>query len=130
MIYPYVAPTYKSVVYVRLERNYVKNDIFLLPTHPQWRLRSEYFFWLCSYVRDDTRATRSNKTAAAAASTNLNFRASDLPKPSILHPVLLVQSSDTYIVQSSGRKTHRIVWAKSSQPFITKKVKAGNFRLS
>lgn len=98
MIYPYVAPTYKSVVYVRLERNYVKNDIFLLPTHPQWRLRSEYFFWLCSYVRDDTRATRSNKTAAAAASTNLNFRASDLPKPFMFYLVLLVQSSDTYIV--------------------------------
>lgn len=49
-------------------------------------------------MSDDTRATRSSKTAAAAASTNLNFRASDLPKPSILYLVLLVQSSDTYIV--------------------------------
>lgn len=49
-------------------------------------------------MSDDTRATRSSKTAAAAASTNLNFRASDLPKPSSLYLVLLVQSSDTYIV--------------------------------
>ena len=49
-------------------------------------------------MSDDTRATRSSKTAAAAASTNLNFGASDPPKPSILYLVLLVQSSDTYIV--------------------------------
>ena len=93
-----ICSTNKSVVYVRLKRNYVKNDIFLLPTHPQWRLQSENFFWLSSYVSDDTRARRSSKTAAAAASTNLNFRARDLPKPFVFYLVLLVQSSDTYIV--------------------------------
>lgn len=49
-------------------------------------------------MSDDTRATRSSKTAAAAASTNLNFRARDLPKPFVFYLVLLVQSSDTYIV--------------------------------
>ena len=47
----------------------------------------------------------------------------------MLYLVLLVQSSDTYIVVE-WTKNHGIVWAKSSQPFITKKVKAGNFRLS